>query len=72
MILLILVCLPVVMLSIVLFFLQMNVNKIIQNEPRKSKRKRKAKDFGPDFYSFMLEDDPKTFGEAMRSIDAPF
>jgi len=50
----------------------MNVNKIIQNEPRKSKRKRKAKDFGPDFYSFMLEDDPKTFGEAMRSIDAPF
>ena len=49
-----------------------NANKSIQNELRKSKRKRKAKDFGPDFYSFMLEDDPKTFGEAMRSIDAPF
>ena len=49
-----------------------NANKIIQNEPRKSKRKRKAKDFGPGFYSFMFEDDPKTFGEAMRSIDAPF
>ena len=49
-----------------------NANKIIQNEPRKSKRKRKAKDLCPNFYSFMLEDDPKTFGEALRSIDAPF
>jgi len=47
-------------------------NTIIQNEPRRSKRKRKAKYSSPNFYSFLLEDDPKTYGEAMRSMYAPF
>ena len=33
---------------------------------------KKVKDFGFEFCSFLLEDDPKTYCEAMRSIDAPF
>ena len=49
-----------------------NANKIILNEHRRSKRKRKAKDFGLDFYYFLLENDYVTYGEAMRSIDASF
>lgn len=34
------------------------------------KRKRKAKNLGLDFYSFLLEDSSKTYGETIRSIDA--
>ena len=49
-----------------------NTNKDIVFEPRRSKRSKKVKDFGSEFCSFLLEDDPKTYGEAMRSIDAPF
>ena len=30
------------------------------NEPRKSKRRRKNKNFGDDFCTCLLEDDPKT------------
>nr|KYP58848.1 Retrovirus-related Pol polyprotein from transposon TNT 1-94 [Cajanus cajan] len=41
-------------------------------EPGISKRIIKAKDFGPEFYSFLLENDPKTYSEAMRSVAAPF
>ena len=33
---------------------------------------KKVNDFGSQICSFQLEDDPKTYGEAMRSIDAPF
>ena len=33
---------------------------------------KKVKDFGSKFYSFLLEDDPKIYGEVMRSIHAPF
>ncbi|GJX67499.1 zinc finger, CCHC-type containing protein [Tanacetum coccineum] len=60
-----------------------------QSEPRKSKRHRTPKDFGPEFqlylvegtrdevsdqhsYCFNVEDDPKTFDEAMKSQDVPF
>ncbi|RDX69545.1 hypothetical protein CR513_51329, partial [Mucuna pruriens] len=37
---------------------------------RRSKRPRKAKEFGPEFCSFSFEDDPKTYSKAKRSIDA--
>ncbi|GKA61804.1 zinc finger, CCHC-type containing protein [Tanacetum coccineum] len=60
-----------------------------QSEPRKSKRHRTPKDFGPKFqlyliegtrdevfdqhsYCFNVEDDPKTFDEAMKSQDVAF
>ena len=49
-----------------------NANKDIVFEPRGSKRSEKVKNFGSEFYSFLLEDDPKIYGEVMRSIHAPF
>jgi len=49
-----------------------NVNKDIVFEPKRNKRSKKVNDFGSEFCSFLLEDDPKTYGEAKRSIDAPF
>ena len=33
---------------------------------------KKAKDFGYEFCFFLLENNLKTYGEAMRFIDAPF
>ena len=63
-----------------------NDNSIL--ESRKSKRARKDNGFGPDFISsflsesslinddfvhiFVLEDDTRTYAEAMRSADAVF
>ncbi|XP_074290879.1 uncharacterized protein LOC141617597 [Silene latifolia] len=56
-------------------------------EPRRSKRARIAKDFGPDFETslaekefldeediraYVLENDPRTYKEAMNSIDSTF
>ena len=49
-----------------------NANKDIIFEPKRSKRSKKVNDFGFEFCSFLLEDDPKTYDEAMRSIDASF
>jgi len=49
-----------------------NVNNDIVFEPRRSKRSKKVKDFGFEFCTFLLEDDSKTYGETMRSIDTPF
>ena len=39
-------------------------------EPRKSKRARIAKDFGPDFHVYNLQEDPNTIQEALTSLDA--
>ena len=39
-------------------------------EPRRSKRQRTSTSFGPDFLTFMLEDEPKTFKEAMSSPES--
>ena len=39
-------------------------------EPRKSKRTKIAKEFGPEFYTFNLEEEPSTLQEALSSIDA--
>lgn len=41
-------------------------------EPRRSKRHKKAKAFGDDFYTFLLENEPKTHSEAMLYVNAPF
>ena len=41
-------------------------------EPRRSKRAKKATSFGPDFLTYMVEDEPQTFNEAMASSDAPY
>ena len=49
-----------------------NANKDIVFEPRRSKRSKKVNNFGSEFCFFLLEDDPETYGEAMRSIDAHF
>ena len=39
-------------------------------EPRKSKRARTAKDFGPEFLTYMVENEPKTIQEALSNPDA--
>ena len=42
------------------------------DEPRRSKRARKEKSFGSDFITaFLLENEPRTFKEAMSTPDAP-
>ena len=47
-------------------------NKVSEDEPRRSKRTKVAKSFGPDFLTFLLENEPKTFKEAMSTPEAPF
>ncbi|KAL0462892.1 UNVERIFIED_CONTAM: Retrovirus-related Pol polyprotein from transposon RE1 [Sesamum latifolium] len=40
------------------------------NEPKRSKRARVVKDFGSDFVTYNIEDDPVTFKDAMASSEA--
>ncbi|KAJ9559825.1 hypothetical protein OSB04_004985 [Centaurea solstitialis] len=40
-------------------------------EPRRSKRARVEKTFGPDFYTYMVEREPQTFQEAVTSSEGP-
>ena len=42
------------------------------DEPRRSKRTRTSKSFGPDFLTYLLEDEPQSFKEAMLSPEAPY
>ena len=42
------------------------------DEPRSNKRTRTSKSFGPDFITYLLEDEPQSFKEAMSSLDAPY
>ena len=39
---------------------------------RRSKRTRMSKYFGPDFLTYLLEDEPQSFKEAMSSPKAPY
>ena len=53
-----------------------SINDIVQIEQtddvRRSRRSKKAKTFGPDFVTtFMVENDPQTFKEAMSTPEAP-
>ena len=41
-------------------------------EPRRSKRVRKEKDYGPDYYVYNLEEIPNTIEEALSSPDSIF
>ena len=59
-------------LSTYVFPFGYNANKDVQNKFRMSKRKIKTKDFDLDFYFFLLEDYPKTYGETMKLINVPF
>jgi hypothetical protein len=45
-------------------------NKEIETELRRSKRVRVAKDYGPDFSVYSLEEDPTSLQEALSSMDA--
>ena len=40
-------------------------------EPRRSKRARTSKSFGPDFLTYLLENEPQSYKEAMASPEAP-
>ena len=42
-----------------------SINDQACDECRRSKIRRKNKNFGDDFYTFLFEDDPKTYKEAM-------
>ena len=42
------------------------------DEPRSSKRTRTSKSFGPNFLTYLLEDEPQSFKEAMSSPKAPY
>ena len=39
------------------------------DEPRRSKRTRTSKSFGPDFLTYLLEDEPQRFKEAMSNLE---
>jgi len=41
------------------------------DEPRRGKRVRTSKSFGPDFLTFLLEKEPQSFKEAMSGPEAP-
>ena len=41
-------------------------------EPRRSKRAKMSKSFGPNFLTYMLEDEPQSFEEAIFTPEAPF
>ena len=41
-------------------------------EPRRSKRARVEKDFGPDYYVFNIEENPQNLEQALTSPDAIF
>ena len=43
-----------------------------ETELRRSKRVRKGTDFGKDFFTFLVGDDPLTYKEAISSPDVPF
>jgi transposase InsO family protein len=51
----------------------LNSHQDVENdeEPRRSKRARISKSFGPDFLTYLLENEPRTFKEAMSSPEAP-
>ena len=40
--------------------------------PRRSKRTRTSKSFVPNFLTYLLEDEPQSFKEAMSSPEAPY
>nr|XP_004511139.1 uncharacterized protein LOC101506812 [Cicer arietinum] len=45
-------------------------NKLDETETRRSKRVRVAKDYGPEYMTYNLEEDPGSIKEALSSLDA--
>ena len=43
----------------------------VLDEPRRSKRARISKSFGPDFLTYMIENKPQTIHEAVTSPESP-
>ena len=43
----------------------------VLDEPRMSKRARISKSFGPDFLTYMVENEPQTLHEAVNSPESP-
>ncbi|XP_059277541.1 secreted RxLR effector protein 161-like [Lycium ferocissimum] len=43
-----------------------------EENPRRSKRQRTSTYFGPDFLTFLVENEPQTFKEAMSSSEAQY
>ena len=41
-------------------------------EPRHSKRAKTSKSLGPNFLTYILEDEPQSFKEAISTLEAPF
>ena len=44
----------------------------MEDEPRHSKRQRTSTSFGPDFLTYLLENEPRTFKEVVTSPEALF
>ena len=49
-------------------------NKFVDDvhEIRRSKRARKEKSFDNDFIAYIVEDEPVSYNDAIKSIDRPF
>ena len=41
-------------------------------KPRRNKRDRKETNLGDGFYTFLIDEDPRSYKEAIPSPDAPF
>ena len=50
----------------------MDISCEVELEPRRSTRARKETNLGDGFFTFLLKDDPKTYLEAIKSLDASF
>ena len=48
------------------------LNESSEIEPRRSKRARVDKDFGSDFCTLTIEEDPTNLQEALSSLDVDF
>ena len=51
--------------------LRIESNDSSEPQLRRSKRERKKTNFGDDFYTFLVDDDPIYYKEAMTSPNAP-
>ena len=43
-----------------------------EDTPRRSKRARVEKSFGPEFLTYLLENEPQTYSQAVHCPDGPF
>ncbi|KAK4267386.1 hypothetical protein QN277_024172 [Acacia crassicarpa] len=43
-----------------------------EEEPKRNTRQRTSTFFGPNFLTYLLDNDSRTYGEAMGSLEAPF